>query len=265
MYRNNGFFILAIRSMLIVSFVLSICTFTPFAPREARAGELAVLSMIGEAIADPKAGALIVAPTGERLNVNSIPTPIFNESSIQTGEGVAIITLSPDGLVELLRDSEIMIDRFGEKNFLSIAKGAIRFTVSATDDMTVAIPSVGLVITPVAPLLSALDMVVNVDSQRSGIVELMDDGRVLVSSSKGTLKVSALDGNSMIVGEGKTFIMAKAGSDKMSRKAGGGRIAGAVSRSHTLLLAGATLAVAAGVVLISASHDSGGGWVASSP
>ncbi|MEE9542873.1 MAG: hypothetical protein V3V95_03715 [Thermodesulfobacteriota bacterium] len=261
MFRNNGFFILALRSMLIVSFVLSLFSFSPLVLSEALARELAPISLIGEVIADPKADAFILAPAGERLKVDSTPMPVLKESRVQTGEGVAIITLSPDGLVEVLNDSEIVIDRFGEKNFISIDKGAIRFTVPSTDELTVAIPSVGLSITPEFPMVSSLDKIADNAPERSGIVELMDDGRVLVSSSKGMLKVSSLDGNSMTVGEGKTFMLAKAGSTR----AAGGRVAGAVSRAHNMLLLGATAAVATGVVLISGSNDSGGGWVASGP
>ena len=260
MFKNKVSFILVLRSMLIVSFVLSTFSFSPLFLRDVRAAEIAPVTLIGEAIADSRADAFVIAPSGESLKVDSIPMPVLKESRIKTGDGVAVITLSPDGLVEVLNDSEIMIDRFGERNFISIDRGAIRFTVPSTDEMTVAIPSVGLTITPEYPMLSALDTIPAGNIERSGIVELMDDGRVLVSSSKGMLKVSSVDGNFMTIEEGKTVMLAKAGS-----RVAGGRIAGVVSRSHGLLLLGATAAIATGVVLISGANDSGGGWVASGP
>jgi hypothetical protein len=260
MFRNSGSFILVLRSMLIVSFVLSTFSFSPLLLGDASAEVSAPVSLIGEAIADKKANAVVVSPSGERLQINSSPMPVISESRIQTAEGTALITLSPSGLIEVLKDSEIMIDRFADRKFISIAKGAIRFAVPATDNMTIAIPSVGLSITPEFPMVSAVENVPVGDLERSGIVELLDDGRVLVSSSKGMLKVSSVNGNSMMVSEGKSFMMAKAGS-----KISGGRVAGIVSRSHNLLLLGATAVVATGVVLISDANDSGGGWVASGP
>ena len=263
MFGNNVFFVLALRSMLIVSIVLSVFSFSPFAPREARAADLAPIFLIGEAIADSRADAFIIAPTGERLEMNSFPMPILKESRIRTGDGVAVITLSPDGLVEVLTDSEIMIDRFEEKNLLSILRGAIRFTVPSNDVLSVDIPSAALVITLLTPMVSALNSLPYKGSERSGIVELMDDGRVLVSSSKGIFKVSALNGNSMIVEEGKTFMLARAGGG--GSRASGTKVARVVSRANNLLLIGSSVAVAAGVILISGANDSGGGWVASSP
>lgn len=89
MFKNKVSFILVLRSMLIISFVLSTFSFSPLLLRDAMAAEIAPVTLIGEAIADSRADAFVIAPSGESFKVDSIPMPVLKESRIQTGDGVA--------------------------------------------------------------------------------------------------------------------------------------------------------------------------------
>ncbi len=211
-------------------------------------------------MADASGDVFVLTSSGERLKMDSYPMPIFTDSLIQAEEGVAIISLNPDGLVELISGSEASIERFGDRNIISLKKGALRFTVPSNDILSIAIPSEGISITPASSLASTSDATTYDGGEKAGFVELREDGTTLVTSSKGSLVVSTIDGTTTVLPEGKSVMVAQAGGNATARSA---RRRG--RKSHDLLMLGATIGVAGAVAIISSNTDSGGGWVASAP
>ena len=254
------FYKAALRSITlftIFSFVFSLCTVS-LGTGEARAEEPSPL-YIGEVMADASGDVYVLSSLGERLKMDSYPMPIFTDSLIQAEKGVAIVSLAPDGLVELVGGSEAGIKRVGERNIISLKSGALRFTVPTSDILSIIIPSEGISITPSTSLASTSGAATFDGGEKAGFVELREDGSTIVTSSKGSLVVSTADGNSTVLPEGGSFMIAK--SDERSRR----RAAANISRTHDLLTLGATIGIAGAIILISNTTDSGGGFVASGP
>lgn len=258
MSHKTGFRSLAL--FFVFAFVLASCSTVLFAG-EAQASETSPV-YVGEAIADARGAVFVLSSSGERLKMNSSPMPIFNGSLIEAKKGSTVITLSPDGIVEVLKGSEVKIDKFGERIFISINRGSIRFSVPSDDILSIAIPSEGISITMGSNLASTSDKIVIENSARAGFVELKADGTAIVTSFKGSLEVSTVEGNTMMLPEGKSLMVAKADGKGGSSRA---RAVAAVTKTHDLVMLGATVGLAAGVVIISNNTDSGGGIVASGP
>ncbi len=242
----------------IFSFVFSLCTVS-LGTGEARAEEPSPL-YVGEVMADAKGDVFVLTSMGESLKLDSYPMPIFAGSLIKATRGVAIVSLSPDGLVELRGGSEAVIERVGERNIISLKSGALRFTVPTSDILSIVIPSEGITIVPANSLASTSGVTAYEGGAKAGFVELREDGSAVVTSSKGSLIVSTVDGKSTILSEGKSVMVARSEGEARARR----RAAG-YSKSHDLLMLGVTVGVAGAIVLISSTTDSGGGWVASVP
>ena len=199
---------------------------------------------MGEVLADSKGDVFVLSSDGERLKVTSSPMPIFEGSLIEAGKGSAVISLSPDGIVEIMKGSEIKVDRYGDRNFISINSGAIKFSVPSGDLLSIAIPSEGTSITFTSRLTST--------GARAGFVELQDDGTAIVSSTKGSFEVSTVEGKSMVVAQGDSVKIARSGGTSKDKAAK------AATNTHDLYLLGAIAGVATGVAIISINTDSGG-------
>ena len=119
-------------------------------------------------------------------------------------EGGALLLLAPDGLVEVMQGSEVKIDRYGERNFVSINSGALKFAVPSKDVLAIAVPSEGISITLASSIASTSDKLPVDSGERAGFVELGEDGTVIVSSSKGSLEVSSVEGDTMVLAQGKS-------------------------------------------------------------
>ncbi|MBE9532454.1 MAG: hypothetical protein IME98_06575 [Proteobacteria bacterium] len=217
---------------------------------------------VGEAMANANGDVFVISTQGERLKMDSFPMPIFDDSTIVAEKGSAVISLAPDGIVEVLRGSEVNIDKYGARNVVSINSGSIRFSVPSTEVLSIAIPSEGISITLASSDLASTANDIPVDTgQRAGFVELREDGTAVVSSSKGPLEVSTVEGKTIVLAEGRSVKIARAGGSTGSKA----KAVAAATKTHDLIMLGATVGLAGGVAVISANTDSGGGWVASSP
>ena len=253
MSQKIGFRLSAL--FFVFAFVLTFSQITLFTG-EAQAAETAPL-YVGEILADAKGDVSVLSSDGERLNVTSSPMPIFEGSIIEALQGSAVVSLSPDGIVEMMKGSEIKVDRYGDRNFISINSGAIKFAVPSGEMLSVAIPSEGISITLASSLASTGDNLPASTGARAGFVELQEDGTAIVSSSKGSFEVSTVEGKSMVVAQGDSVKIARSGGTSKAKSAQ------AAAKTHDLYLLGATVGLAAGVAIISSNTDSGGGVVAS--
>lgn len=257
MSQKIGFRSLSI--FFVFAFVLALCSNALFAG-EAQARESSSV-YVGEAIADTGGDVFVISSSGERLKMDSSPMPIFEGSLIDAKKGSMVISLTPDGIVEVMKGSEVKIGKFGKRIFISLNSGAIRFSVPSKDMLTIAIPSEGISITMASYLASTSDKIIIEGSARAGSVELREDGTAIVSSFKGPLEVSTVEGKTMVLAEGKSMILAQAGDTGTKAKT----VLTTIKKSSDLLVLGVTLGMATGVAIISQNTDSGGAFVASGP
>ena len=243
--------------ILFLAFAFALCS-TIMYVGQAEARETS-LEYVGEVMASSDGGVFLVSDSGERLKITSNPMPLFDDSIIEAKMGSAVISLAPDGLVEVMKASEIKIDRYGVRNFIALNSGTIKFSVPSKELLSIAIPSEGISITMGSKLASTSDKIVIDSSARAGLVELREDGSAVVSSLKGSLEVSTVEGKTMVLEEGKSMMVARANVSTSRTKS-----VAAASRTHDMIMLAATVGVGASVAII-ANNINAGGWVASSP
>lgn len=259
MYRKIGF-----RSfVLFLAFALALCS-TLFYVGEIEARETSP-EYVGEVMADTDGGVFVLSGSGERLKVTSSPMPIFDGSLIEAKKGSAVIRLAPDGLVEVMKGSEIKIVKLGERINIAINSGSIRFSVPAMDRLSIIIPSEGISITMALSLASTSENIVIDSGARAGFIELREDGSAIVSSLKGSLEVSADDGKTMVLDEGKSLMVVAANTTTGENETKKRAMLLNATKSKDLLMLTATVGAGATVAIISSNTDSGSGWVASGP
>lgn len=222
---------------------------------------------VGDVMADANGDVFILSDSKERLKLDSFPMPIFDNSLIQAENGYAIISLATGGIVEVAKGSEVKINKYGDKIFISINSGSIRFSVPSNDMLSIAIPSEGVSIKTVSNLASATGNVIINSGARAGFVELKEVGTVIVTSTMGSLEVSTVEGKTMVLPQGKSMMVADAsGSSGTSGSSSlAGSTAAGISATQDFLMLGLTAAFATTVVVISNNTPSGQGVNASGP
>lgn len=216
MFKEKNLLLVSLCYCLSLSIVFSAL---PFSVKKLSA-EDAVPVYIGEAVAMGK--AFLVPGSGQRLSLDSSPYPIFENSTVQTGQGVAVIYFVPDGLVpngrvEVHKGSEVLLVKKAGKNTLELKTGVIRFSIPSNISISVITPSAEIIIGGPPRLAGTGVSVLLGKEERVGVVGI-DEGKVTyVGSTKGSLDVIVGGINTLVLRPGDTIMVAQADAGARQR------------------------------------------------
>jgi hypothetical protein len=261
MFRKRGFLSVSLCNILIVSVIL--WSF-PLPLEEINAQEVSPV-YAGQGMATGE--AFIVLGPGQRMRMGPYPMPVFEGSRIQTGEGAVVISLVPDGLIEVHKGTEILLNKREDKNVLEITRGVVRFSIPSQDALSIITPSAKVSVRGPSRL-AGIDTAALPPGggEMVGVVGVEEDGVSFISSTKDSLEVSTGDGKVHVLGPGEVIRLALA--EESSEGERGGVIRKGLTSLQKNVLAALLLtglfAVAIGVgVSQSGGGDGGGGGVAS--
>jgi hypothetical protein len=148
-------------------------------------------------------GARIASGSGPGIELEAYPVPVFDNATVRTGEVGAVITLVPDGLVEMGGNTAA---RFGKDDLgytVELSGGAIRFSVP---------PGVTLAITtPTAEVRVAAVRVPAGGAYTAGRVGVdVDGGKTYVESTRGSFEAGQGDDNTRVLLPGDAITLAGA-------------------------------------------------------
>jgi hypothetical protein len=216
MFRKRGFLSVSLYNILIMSLILWPC---PLTIKEIMAQEVSPI-YIGHAMATGK--AFLVYGSGEQLRMDAYDMPIFDKSRIQTGEGAVVISLVPNGLIEVNKDTEILLSKNRGKNILKIIRGIIRFSIPSQDTLSIITPSVKVSIRGQLRLAGIKTTSLPIDGgEMVGIAWVEEGGMIFISSTKDSLAVSTDDGRVQILRPGEVIRLAQAETASEGKPEGG--------------------------------------------
>jgi hypothetical protein len=205
MFRKRGFLSLSLYNILIMSLILWPC---PLTIKEIMAQEVSP-KYIGHAMATGK--AFLAYGSGEQLRMDAYEMPIFDKSRIQTGEGAVVISLVPDGLIEVHKNTEILLSKNRGKNILKIIRGVIRFSIPSQDALSIITPSVKVSIRGQLRLAGIKTTSLPIDGgEMVGVAWVEEGGMTFISSTKDSLEVSTDDGRVQVLRSGEVIRLAQA-------------------------------------------------------
>ncbi|MBI5644137.1 MAG: FecR domain-containing protein [Deltaproteobacteria bacterium] len=254
----------ALCNLIIISFIL---WSVPFTAKGVKAQEISPV-YAGEAMATGM--VFVTSGSGQGFSMDSYPTPLFDKSRIQTNDGAAVISLVPGGLIEVHKNSEVLFHKTGDRNFIEVARGMVRFSVPSQNVLSITIPSAGVSIGGQARLASKGDSLPSGGAKKVGVVVVEKDGATSVSSMEGSLEVSTGDNKTMVLRPGETIRLAGA------ETASGGGLTDELTVSRLSALSAQkgikvfptvkeVPALAEGEVAIAIPANIGGGFIAGTP
>src|SRR3990172_3833439 len=264
-FRKRGVLSGVLCNLLTISFVL---WSVPLTAKRVKAQEVSPV-YAGEAMAT---GVVFVVPdSGQRFRMDSYPTPIFDKNMIQTDDGAAVISLVPDGLIEVHKGSDVSFHKTGGRNFIEVARGMVRFSVPSQNALSITTPSAVVLVGGRSGLASRGDALPSDDAKKVGVVEVGKDGVTSVSGMEGSLEVSAGGNKAMVLRPGETIRLARAGAPEP----GGGFLDGLTASQLSALSAQKGVKVfptvkkvpdlAKGEVVIAIPAGIGGGFITGTP
>ena len=265
-FRKRGVLSGVLCNLLTISFVL---WSVPLTAKRVKAQEVSPV-YAGEAMAT---GVVFVVPdSGQRFRMDSYPTPIFDKNRIQTDDGAAVISLVPDGLIEVHKGSDVSFHKTGGRNFIEVARGMVRFSVPSQNALSITTPSAVVLIGGRSGLASSKgDALPSGDTKKVGVVEVGKDGVTSVSGMEGSLEVSAGGNKAIVLRPGETIRIARAGAPEP----GGGFLDGLTASQLSALSAQKGIKVfptvkkvpdlAKGEVVIAIPAGIGGGFITGTP
>lgn len=201
--RKRGYLSVALCTIMTVS--LFLWFFSP-ALQEVKAEEVPLY--VGEGVAEGE--VFLFLPSGQQLIMDNNPMPIFDKSRIQTGDGVSVISLVPDGLIEVYKESDVLLSKKGGKNILKVTRGVIRFSVPSSEGaLSIITPSATVNVRVLQWLASRSDSLPPEGGVRAGVVEVVGGGDTFVTSIKGSLAVTTGDDKTQVVRQGETIKLAQ--------------------------------------------------------
>jgi hypothetical protein len=171
------------------------------------------------------------------MRMGPYPMPVFEGSRIQTGEGAVVISLVPDGLIEVHKGTEILLNKREDKNVLEITRGVVRFSIPSQDALSIITPSAKLSVRGPSRL-AGIDTAALPPGggEMVGIVGVEEGGVSFISSTKDPLEVSSGDGKVRVLGPGEVIRLALA--EEASEGERGGVIRkGLTSKQKDLIVA----------------------------
>ncbi len=203
MLRKRTLFLGGICHFLSLSIVF---TTLPFTVKDSDADD-AVPAYLGSAMATGK--AFLLQGKNRRLTINNSPLPLFDKSTIRTEDGIAVVSLVPNGLVEVHGGSEVHIAKNAGRDTLQLKAGVIRFVIPSGSAITVVTPTAEVKVNAHQRLASTGASVPGTGGDRVGVVGIDDKGAAYVGSTKGTFDVAVAGGNTLVLKPGDRIMLAK--------------------------------------------------------
>lgn len=256
MARKRGLWQVVLCNTMVAFLLLG-----PFTTMAVRAGALSM----GEVIAT--GNAFLTLDSGQVVRIDRYPMPVLGKANIRTGDGIAVVTLTPEGVLEVQKGTGILLYRDGERTVMKIEKGMVRFSVPSTKNLSIVTPSGNVEVGGISRVALKTPSSVPDKGGLTGIVGIEDE-KTFISSLKGTLRF-ATEGMTGIVREGETIILAQAevGAPAVLKGITASQLQALAAQPGVNVMVGVAEvpALGAGQVAVAIPSGLGGGFVVGTP
>lgn len=251
-----------VMSNIVVAFLV----FAPFLTTGVRGGEVSPVH-IGEVMAT--GNAYLALDSGELVRIDRYPIPLLGRGNIKTGDGVAVIAVTPEGVVEIQKETAILLYRDGNRTVMNMEKGMVRFSVPSTNNLFIVTPSGRIEVGGPSRVVAKTGTPILNEGERAGIVGIEKDGKTLISSLKGDLRFTAQDGRGGFIKEGETIRLAQAevGAPGPLKGITSSQLKALAAQEGMKVMVGVTEvpSLAAGEVALAIPAELGGGFIVGTP